>query len=56
LGRFKPLFVGNNFRSKNHAKELDLRNGGHPTASGAIIGNIVIDERSYGNNVSELNK
>ena len=56
LGRFKPLFVGNNFRSKNHTKELDLRNGGHPTASGAIIGNIVIDERSYGNNVSELNK
>ena len=56
LGRFKPLFVGNNFRSKNHAKELDLRNGGQPTATGAIIGNIVIDERSYGNNVSELNK
>jgi hypothetical protein len=56
LGRFKPLFVGNNFRSKNHGKELDLRNGGHPTANGAIIGNIVIDDRSYGNNVPELNK
>ena len=56
LGRFKPLFVGNNFRSKNYGKQLDLRNGGKPTASGAIIGNIVIDERSYGNNVSELNK
>ena len=56
LGNAKCLFVGNNFFSGWYQKELDLRNGGHPTASGAIIGNIVIDERSYGNNVSELNK
>ena len=56
LGNAKCLFVGNNFFSGWYQKELDLRNGGQPTASGAIIGNIVIDERSYGNNVSELNK
>ena len=55
VGRFKPLFVGNNFRSKYYGVQLDLRNASKTTYSGAIIGRIVIDERSYGNNISALN-
>ena len=55
VGRFKPLFVGNNFRSKNYGVQLDLRNGSKTTYAGAIIGRIVLDERSFGNNISELN-
>lgn len=56
LGNAKCLFVGNNFFSGWYQKELDLRNGNKTTASGAIIGNIVIDERSFGNNIAILNK
>ena len=55
VGRFKPLFVGNNFRSKNYGVQLDLRNGSKTTYAGAIIGRIVLDERSHGNNIAELN-
>ena len=56
VGRFKPLFVGNNFRSKNYGTQLDLRNGNKTTYAGAIIGRIVLDERSFGNNIPILNK
>jgi len=55
VGRFKPLFVGNNFRSKNYGVQLDLRNGSKTTYAGAIIGRIVLDERSHGNNIASLN-
>ena len=56
LGNAKCLFVGNNFFSGWYQKELDLRNNNQTTDTTAIIGKIQIDERSFGNNITSLNK
>lgn len=56
LGRFKPLFVGNSLHSNGYGQNLNLRNGGNPTETGAIIGKIVLDDRCFGNNIPALNK
>lgn len=53
VGNASCLFVKNTFWSTNTQKYVDKR--GTPTGAGAIVGNIVLDPRSHGNNIAELN-
>ena len=53
VGNATCLFVKNTFWSTSTQKYIDKR--GTPTAAGAIVGNIVLDPRSHGNNIAELN-
>lgn len=53
VGNATCLFVKNTFWSTNTQKYVDKR--GTPTAQGAIVGNIILDPRSHGNNIAELN-
>ena len=53
IGNATCLFVNNTFWSTSTQKYVDKR--GTPTAAGAIVGNIVLDPRSHGNNIAELN-
>lgn len=54
VGNAQVLFVKNTFWSTQTENYIDKR--GTPTTAGAFIGNIVLDPRSHGNNIAELNK
>ena len=57
-GEMEITFINNVFYSGSHGKSDSgvMLRGGSPMNSDCIVGSVVLSKRSYGNNVSQLNK